>query len=252
MLLEISKSLTTVNLNKGEILFKNGDLDYALYLIEKGKVKVHVGTHIYAYFGKNQYIGEYSLLDSSPRSASVTAVDNSQLLRFDQKDFLKLIDKQPEISRSLLKGLVHRLRDYNTIEVELTKKNIEIEKQRKELERQRMELESLNSTKDKFFAIIAHDLKNPFSTVLGISELLAREFESFDPDSLKNFITQIYKYSNNTYNLLENLLQWSMLQTGRMPLRPSIVNVMDIVQENVELLSGNAKQKKYSNYHFQE
>jgi len=243
MLLEISKSLTTVNLNKGEILFKNGDLDYALYLIEKGKVKVHVGTHIYAYFGKNQYIGEYSLLDSSPRSASVTAVDNSQLLRFDQKDFLKLIDKQPEISRSLLKGLVHRLRDYNTIEVELTKKNIEIEKQRKELERQRMELESLNSTKDKFFAIIAHDLKNPFSTVLGISELLAREFESFDPDSLKNFITQIYKYSNNTYNLLENLLQWSMLQTGRMPLRPSIVNVMDIVQENVELLSGNAKQK---------
>jgi signal transduction histidine kinase len=243
MLLEIAQTLLPVSIIEEQVLFENGDLDYALYLIVEGRVKVHVGSHVYAYFDKNNYIGEYSLLDSSPRSASVTAVEPTQLLRFDQKDFLNLIKRQPDISRLMLQGLVHRLRDYNTLEAELTKKNNEIEKQKNELERQRMELEALNSTKDKFFAIIAHDLKNPFSTVLGISELLAREFESFDPDSLKNFITQIYKYSNNTYNLLENLLQWSMVQTGRMPMRPAIINIMDVIQENVDLLMGNAKQK---------
>jgi signal transduction histidine kinase len=183
------------------------------------------------------------LVDSTPRSASVTAVESTELLRLEQRVFYSLIEKRPDISQGMLKALVIRLRDYNKLEAELTQKNIEIEMQAKELEKQRAELEALNSTKDKFFAIIAHDLKNPFSTVLGLSELLAREFETFDSDSLKNFIKQIYKYSNNTFNLLENLLQWSMVQTGRMPLRPKFVSLRDIVHDSVELLAGNAENK---------
>lgn len=246
LLADIAEVLTPKSIASGEVLFEKGDKDYALYLIVSGKVMVHVGSHVYAHFGKHQYIGEYSLLDSSARSASVTAVEPTQLLRFDQKTFFDVIQKRPEITQSLLQGLVFRLRDYNRLEAELTHKNKEIEEQKAILERQRMELEALNSTKDKFFAIIAHDLKNPFSTVLGISELLAREFESFDSDSLRNFITQIYKYSNNTFNLLENLLQWSMVQTGRMPLRPKIINLKDVIEENVELLVGNARQKGIS------
>lgn len=243
MLKDIAEVLLPRSIDPGEVLFEKGDRDYALYLIVSGKVMVHDGAHIFAYFGKHEYIGEYSLLDSSARSASVTAVDPSLLLRFDQVTFFDVIQKRPEITRSMLKGLINRLRDYNRLEAELTQKNSEIEEQKAVLERQRMELEALNTTKDKFFAIIAHDLKNPFSTVLGISELLAREFENFDSESLKNFIHQIYKYSNNTFNLLENLLQWSMVQTGRMPLRPKMVNVRNIIEENVELLIGNAKQK---------
>jgi signal transduction histidine kinase len=243
LLSDIALSLTTKTVKAGEILFEKGDKEYALYLIVDGKVKVHIGEHTFAHFAKNQYIGEYSLVDSTPRSASVTAVEATHLLRLDQKTFHKLIERRTEISIAMLKGLVFRLRDYNMLEAELTRKNVEIEKQTKELEKQRTELEALNSTKDKFFAIIAHDLKNPFSTVLGLSELLAREFETFDSESLKNFITQIYKYSNNTFNLLENLLQWSMLQTGRMPLRPKMVNLKSIIEENIDILSGNSTHK---------
>jgi len=248
LLQNIAQALIPKSIASGVSLFKEGDKDYALYLIVNGKVKVHIGNHIYAYFSKNQYIGEYSLIDSTPRSASVTAVETCDLLRLDQKTFLELIQNRSEVTLAMLKGLVFRLRDYNKLEAELTQKNIEIEKQAKELEKQRTELEALNSTKDKFFAIIAHDLKNPFSTVLGLSELLAREFESFDSESLKNFISQIYKYSNNTYNLLENLLQWSMVQTGRMPMRPKLVNLKHIIEENIDLLSGNARQKNIDLY----
>lgn len=244
LLKDIALGLTSKSLRANEVLFEKGDKDYSLYIIVKGKVKVHIGDHTFAHFTKNQYIGEYSLVDSTPRSASVTAEEDTEFLRLDQKTFHNLIEKRTEISIAMLKGLVFRLRDYNMLEAELTRKNIEIEKQAKELEKQRTELEALNSTKDKFFAIIAHDLKNPFSTVLGLSELLAREFETFDSDSLKNFITQIYKYSNNTFNLLENLLQWSMLQTGRIPLRLGIVNLKSIIEENIDILSGNATHKK--------
>ena len=240
---DIAAALSEKTIEKDTLLFKKGDKDYALYIIVNGSVKVHDGEHTFATFGKNQYIGEYSLVDSTPRSASVTSLEETTLLGLDQKTFHNLINTRNEISNAMLKGLVLRLRDYNKLEAELTHKNIEIEKQKIELEKQREELEALNSTKDKFFAIIAHDLKNPFSTVLGLSELLAREFETFDSDSLKNFITQIYKYSNNTFNLLENLLQWSMVQTGRMPLHPTIINLKHIIEENLELLAGNAKNK---------
>lgn len=246
LLHDLAIALTLKEIEPEEILFEKGEKDYSLYIIVSGKVKVHAGEHVFAYFNRNQFIGEYSLLDSTPRSASVTAVQSSKLLRLDQNTFFSLIEKRPAISQAMLRGLVLRLRDYNQLEAELTKKNIEIEFQTKELEKQRTELESLNSTKDKFFAIIAHDLKNPFSTVLGLSELLAREFETFDSESLKNFITQIYKYSNNTFNLLENLLQWSMLQTGRMPLHPKLVNLKSIIEENIDLLLGNAVNKGIS------
>lgn len=243
MLVSLSKALVPKTLAPNELLFEKGEQDYALYLVVSGRVKAHVGEHTYANFTGKQYFGEYSLLDSSPRSTSVTAVEPTSLLKLEQKSFFEVTEKHPEITQIMLKGLIWRLRDYNKLEAELTRKNHEIEQQKAVLEQQRKELEALNSTKDKFFAIIAHDLKNPFSTVLGISELLAREFENFDPESLKEFITQIYKYSNNTFNLLENLLQWSMVQTGRMPMRPKLANLCNIIIENVELLSGNAAQK---------
>jgi len=243
LLSDLASALTPKTLKEDELLFKEGDKDYALYLIVSGKVKIHSANHVYAYSTSNQYIGEYSLVDSTPRSASITAVEPTKLLRLDQKTFYSLIEKRSDISMAMLKGLVLRLRDYNELEAKLTQRNIEIKKQAEKLDEQRSELEALNHTKDKFFAIIAHDLKNPFSSILGISELLAREFESFDSESLKNFITQIYKSTNTTFNLLENLLQWSMLQTGRVPLKPELVELKEIINENVELLTGNASNK---------
>jgi len=107
-------------------------------------------------------------------------------------------------------------------------------------------LESINTTKDKFFTIISHDLKNPFSTVLGLSELLAKDFETYETEKQKLFINQIYKYSKNTFNLLENLLQWSMLQTGSLLLCPKLISLSEIILSNIELLKGNALQKEIS------
>ena len=244
VLTKMAKELSQKKLDKDEVLFRKGDHDYALYIVVNGKVKAHIENHTFATFGSLQYFGEYSLLDSSARSTSVTALETSNLLRLDQSHFFKFLDTIPSLSRAMLLGLVWRLRDYNILEAELTAKNLEIKKQKEELEIQRKELEALNLTKDKFFAIIAHDLRNPFSTVLSLSELLAKEFDTFEPDKMQVFIEQIYKYSNNTFNLLENLLQWSLLQTGRTVLRAKNGNIGDFINENIELLKGNALQKK--------
>ena len=87
VLAKIAKELSVTKLLKDEILFNNGDNDYALYIVVSGKVKAHVGAHVYAYFSTFQYFGEYSLLDSSARSTTVTATEDTQLLCLDQKVF---------------------------------------------------------------------------------------------------------------------------------------------------------------------
>ncbi len=240
---EIAMVATQHSIAIDSVIINKGDMDYALYVIINGSVKVHDDRHTFNTFTNNDYFGEYALIDSSPRSASVTTLEPTEVLRLDQANFNQIVESNKKITQTILRGLILRLRNYNVLQSELIKKGEEIQLQRDALEKQRKELEVLNSTKDKFFAIIAHDLRNPFSTVLGLSELLAREFENFDADRLKEFINQIYKYSNNTYNLLENLLQWSMMQTGRMPLRSKVVNVCEIVNENIELLRGNAANK---------
>lgn len=245
-LLNVAERLSQRIVKKDEVIFNEGDIDYALYIIESGKIKVHVENHTFATFGPAQFFGEYSLLDSTPRSTSATAIQDSTLWRLDQKHFFALLNSNNKLTQELLKSLVWRLRDYNTLESELTAKNVEIKKQKEAIEIQTKELESLNQTKDKFFAIIAHDLKNPFSTVVGLSELLAKEFETLDRDKQRDFVMQIYKYSDKTYNLLENLLQWSLLQTGRKKLFIENGNISTLISENIELLKGNTKPKNIS------
>ncbi|MEW5846488.1 MAG: ATP-binding protein [Bacteroidota bacterium] len=247
-LVKIARVLEPCEYKKDECLFNKGDRDYSLYIVVRGKVKAHDGNHTFATFGPSQYFGEYSLLDSSARSTTVTAIEDTSLLRLNQEQFNKFLYKIPSLSRALLLGLVWRLRDYNVLEAELTAKNIEIKRQKEEIDIQRKELEQLNQMKDKFFAIIAHDLKNPFSTVLSLSELLAKEFASFDQNNLQMFIEQIYKYSNKTFNLLENLLQWSMLQTGRLTPKPQMANLADVINDTVDLLKGNAINKSINLY----
>lgn len=82
------------------------------------------------------------------------------------------------------------------------------------IEKQNEELVELNTTKDKFFSIIAHDLKGPFSTVIGFSEKLVKNYDKYDKDKVQKYLSNIQHVSIQTYKLLENLLEWARLQRG--------------------------------------
>ncbi|MFO7863916.1 MAG: ATP-binding protein [Salinivirgaceae bacterium] len=250
VLAKIARNLRTVEVESGQSIFQKGDSMRALYIVVKGSLQVHDGDYIFSTFDENDFFGEYSLIDEETRSASVTAIIPSVLYELSYTDFSEWIDKEPLLAKTLLKGFVRRLRDNNILEERLTRRTLEIQKQkneiireRDELEKQRKELLTLNNTKDKFFSIIGHDLKNPFSTVIGLSDLLLDDFDSFERERLKVFIEQINKFSSNAYALLENLLQWARSQTGKLKINKNLFNLKDVVEDNVELLSGNAKQK---------
>ncbi|MGE5621222.1 MAG: ATP-binding protein [archaeon] len=106
------------------------------------------------------------------------------------------------------------------------------------------ELKELNADKDKFFSIISHDLKSPFSSLLGFSEFLASDFDQLSPEEVKTFAQNIHKSAKSVFDLLENLLQWSRLQTGGMEYSPVRFNLRDLAEEIYSIYEISAIKKR--------
>lgn len=114
----------------------------------------------------------------------------------------------------------------------------------KKLQEYAEELKKINNSKDKFFSIIAHDLKNPFITLLGLTEALLEDYYEMADAEILEYISQLRKTSKSTYQLLENLLQWSRSQTGRLKIEPSKFDIYTITEEVFNLISTAALAKK--------
>ncbi len=129
---------------------------------------------------------------------------------------------------------------YRTIK----EQNTILEQQNDEIQTQRDKLQIANATKDKFFSIIAHDLLNPFNTILGFSELLVEAIKNQNLEKSKTLADIICQTSSVAFNLLENLLTWSRSQTGKISFTPEILDVKDIIDNNINLLKEAAQNKE--------
>lgn len=115
-----------------------------------------------------------------------------------------------------------------------------IEAQLKENEKR---LTELNASKDKFFSIIAHDLRSPFNSILGLSELLAELIEEKDFEDAEKISHLILDSSRKAVNLLLNLLEWSRAQTGRLEFNPEFIHLNNLIQDVVDLIQITANNK---------
>ncbi|MCF8370693.1 MAG: tetratricopeptide repeat-containing sensor histidine kinase [Bacteroidales bacterium] len=113
------------------------------------------------------------------------------------------------------------------------------------LEAQKLELQQLNVTKDKFFSIVAHDLKSPFNSLLGLLDMLEEDFDSISDEDKMEIITSLRKSSHNTYHLLLNLLDWSRNQRGHIKFEPQKFSVEESIQNVFKLLRNRAKFKSH-------
>lgn len=105
------------------------------------------------------------------------------------------------------------------------------------------ELNDLNKTKDKFFSIIAHDLKNPFVTLLGFSEILLSDFKELQSEEVLYYISEMKKSADLSHSLLQNLLQWSRSQTGKIEYHPQQLELKNIIRQNILLVKKSAEKK---------
>ncbi|MFC2107595.1 ATP-binding protein [Bacteroidota bacterium] len=107
-------------------------------------------------------------------------------------------------------------------------------------------LKELNHTKDKFFSIIAHDLRSPFNKILGFSEILMENFDDISDDDKKKYIEIINKGSSQTVWLIDNLLNWAQSQRGKMQFNPEKLNLEEFVQNSCDNFFSIAKAKNIS------
>lgn len=106
------------------------------------------------------------------------------------------------------------------------------------------ELIEANRTKDKFFSIISHDLKNPFTSLIGFSAALTENYENINEDTKKEFIKEIHDSAEQIYDLLDNLLNWSLTQTGSITHSPEKINFPSLAEKNITLMQRSAELKK--------
>ncbi|MFZ1731321.1 MAG: ATP-binding protein [Bacteroidota bacterium] len=105
------------------------------------------------------------------------------------------------------------------------------------------ELQKLNAEKDKFFSIIAHDLKSPFNSIVGMSELLAEQVTVKDFEGIEKYTDIILQSSHRAMDLLANLMDWSLSQTGRMHFNPEYFETVSLINDAMLLFSDIASQK---------
>jgi len=132
----------------------------------------------------------------------------------------------------------------------LSEKNAQIQQQHGELEYMFSKLQAkeevlseANATKDKFFSIIAHDLKNPLHAITLSSDLLMSKYEVMSGEQLTDLIKNIHTAGAHLSSLLENLLQWSRTQNGKINFEPAAVDLFRIIEENFALMDVFAKKK---------
>lgn len=114
------------------------------------------------------------------------------------------------------------------------------EEKQKQIEKQ---LNDANLTKDKFFSIIAHDLRSPFTSILGFSRLLNEEYDDFSDEERKMMIKQILTSTESTFQLLDNLLAWAKTQLGLTSFNPEFFDIETLIIETLNLTIPQAKIK---------
>jgi signal transduction histidine kinase len=139
---------------------------------------------------------------------------------------------------------------------ELAFQNSEKEKRAAELIITNEELKhllELNADKDRFISILAHDLRSPFNSILGFLSLLSEKIRSYSIDEIEEYIGMINQSAQSTFDLLEELISWTMSQSGKLPYEPEKLIFTDVCEEVIENLLPIANAKNISlNYYVTE
>jgi len=127
-------------------------------------------------------------------------------------------------------------------------RNYQINKMNDEIQEQRDDLKRMNKTKDKFFSIIAHDLKNPFNSIKGFTELMIENNNEYDNEKRLKFLKIVKDSTNKASILLNNLLIWANTQSGNLTYTPQKIELVRHVLEVVSLLEIQAIKKEIDIY----
>lgn len=255
-LFENIKDVVYVTSPDGKFIDLNpAGLDLFGYSSIEELLKADIPTNIYqdpnarnqfkADLEKNGFVKNYESYIRTKDGRDIIALETSTLVK----------DREGKVVA--YRGILRDITEVKRAEQELKRTVEELEHKKYQLEKSKSileqlnqqllesenELKNLNASKDKFFAILAHDLRSPFTSLIGLSSIVINDFDNLSKDEIKSFSVNINRSAKNVFNLLENLLQWSRIQTGRMEFKPEKIDLYEAIHETVNLIIGNAVKK---------
>ncbi|MBP7461950.1 MAG: hybrid sensor histidine kinase/response regulator [Candidatus Delongbacteria bacterium] len=115
--------------------------------------------------------------------------------------------------------------------------------QNQKLQQMNQQLQLANSTKDRFFSIIAHDLRSPFNGLLGLVQFMRESIQELSKEDISQALMELQQHSETVYELLQNLLEWSKMQSDQISYRPAPVELNELIKNIVRLNTVTAEQK---------
>ncbi|MEW6701842.1 MAG: PAS domain-containing sensor histidine kinase [Bacteroidota bacterium] len=205
---------------------KNIDIAKDIYINSDDRAKA------LSEFEKKGFIKDYEINIRRLTGEVLTVLETSMAVK----------DKDGKIisMRGILRDITERKKNEGKLK-QLIERLEYVNNQLKESEE---ELKNTNASKDRFFSIIAHDLRSPFSSLLNFSEFLIEDIDELSKDEIKSFAGKINEAARIVFSLLENLLQWSRIQSGKMPYQPSSFNIFYKINQVITLLNNNSDNKK--------
>ncbi len=160
--------------------------------------------------------------------------------------FLTAKTEEEDIAKAFdIGGVDYITKPFKTKEVlARIKTHLDLKNAKDFIAKQNAELIKVNNEKDKFFSIIAHDLKSPFTGFLSLTEMMAHEIDDFTADELKTVVISLKDSASILYKLLENLLEWSLIRRGLSETKFENLVINNLVDYNLEIIRAKAEQKK--------
>ena len=151
--------------------------------------------------------------------------------------------KNSEGKTTCFRGILHDITESKRNQELLTDYLEQLATMNDQLKESEAELRRVNNEKDKFFSILSHDLKTPVSAIMSYSEILKAEYDSLSSDEIIEFVSSLNEVSQNLHELLEEILNWSRLQSGRISYCPEFIDLSALVDGLIKIYSPTAYKK---------
>jgi signal transduction histidine kinase len=255
-LLSLATVLQSMKAKPQQAIVKKGEAGDALYIITSGIVRIHDGAHVLSRLSRNDVFGEYALIDEGPRSASVTAEEETYLLRLRRKDFEARLSDDPGFARGIMKVMIGRMRNMNELEEKLAKSYIKIQKQKEaielqnkniqeakeKLEEQNFELLHLNEEKNHLISVVVHGLKNPLTSSLTMIDLVMNDPEKICEEN-RQYAGIIQSSLHRMNKMINQVLDINVIESKVYQLNLEKINLKEVIEKISEIYKHTIEQK---------
>ena len=239
--------LNAKKVRKGAMVVRKGEPGDRMFIIAKGKFRIHDGAHVLSRMVDGEVFGEYSLIDDNTRSASVTAEEEGFLLELEKSDFYRLAARNPRILRGVLKVLIRRIRDMNALEEKLSKSYLKIQKQKEQIEKQsesislqkeqlamhNFDLSKTNEEKNHLLSVVIHQIKNPLTSSLCMVEMMEAEKELLDEKHAEG-LGIIRKSLKRINDMVNEILDVNAIDSKVFEVKMEPLDLAEILHELIE------------------